>query len=532
MLLAPHAPDEEVFMAGMHCAGKVRALVGAIGRRQNAPETGEQLAASLNDIARACKVRPVPDNISLSARIARMQDPVWWARNWRRELLRENETIEHAQGHIRRQGDCYVSKHAMRRKKVRAKRNRLTLSRLEVVNEEGTFLNLLEASEKSLSNPKLRRAELMVRMRGLEEVAAFMGHQGVFLTMTTPSRFHRFGADGQPNPKWQGATPKDAHEYLCEQWTRIRAAWHRQGIAPYGFRVAEPHHDGCPHWHLLLFVPPEQVGWFTPRRYVADRHATGRGMLGIAGAYAMEDSPGEAGAIRHRFTVKHIDPSKGSATGYIAKYISKNIDGFTEAGDDIGLDFASGKKASEAAKRVNTWASTWSIRQFQQIGGPAITPWRELRRLPSTGEEPVLGLDLFEGPRAAADRGMFALFWMLQGGPAVARKDLTLKAMYQVMGVGKYGDEVTQVRGVIGRDPEHPDVEIPLTTRFHIWKTQPAGLGRIDAEDAEFAHFMELRDGPDGAFYRAYDAIEAAREFERSGEAASTWTSVNNCTES
>ena len=45
----------------------------------------------------------------------------------------------------------------------------------------------------------------------------------------------------------------------------------------------------------------------------------------------MEASPGEAGAIRHRFTVKHIDASKGSAAGYIAKYI--------------------GKKASDAAKR-------------------------------------------------------------------------------------------------------------------------------------------------------------------------------------
>jgi hypothetical protein len=98
------------------------------------------------------------------------------------------------------------------------------------------------------------------------------------------------------------------------------------------------------------------------------------------------------------------------------------------------------------------------------------------------------------------------------------------------MRVGKYGDEVTRVRGGIGRELQLPDVEIPLTTRIYTWTTQPSGLGRIDAEDAEFAHFMELRDGPDGAFYRAYDAIEAAREFERSGEAASTWTSVNNCT--
>ena len=43
--------------------------------------------------------------------------------------------------------------------------------------------------------------------------------------------------------------------------------------------------------------------------------------------HALRDGPDERGAQARRFTVERIDPAKGSAVGYVAKYVSKSIDG-------------------------------------------------------------------------------------------------------------------------------------------------------------------------------------------------------------
>ncbi|MFT4463977.1 MAG: replication endonuclease [Sodalis sp. (in: enterobacteria)] len=42
-------------------------------------------------------------------------------------------------------------------------------------------------------------------------------------------------------------------------WACARDKCHRQGLRFFGMRVAEPHHDGTTHAHLLIFARPEDM---------------------------------------------------------------------------------------------------------------------------------------------------------------------------------------------------------------------------------------------------------------------------------
>src|SRR5271170_1835945 len=217
----------------------------------------------------------------------------------------------------------------------------------------------------------------MTRMKGFEDIAKELGHVAEFVTLTTPSKFHSMLSDGTANPKYGGYSPREAQAWLAKMWARSRAKFKRKSILVYGFRIAEPHHDGTPHWHMVLFTLAHLVG---DVRAVLTEHW-------------LSDDGAERGALSHRIEFQAIDPAKGSATGYISKYVAKNIDGH-EVGEDFeanntGRGGYSGGSASEirgdepgqanegsdsltpasrdavtTAARVRAWASLHGIRQF------------------------------------------------------------------------------------------------------------------------------------------------------------------------
>lgn len=344
--------------------------------------------------------------------IARMTCPLWWRRQLRKSQARALEREAIALGYVHKHGEIYASNVTVERRAQQRKRNADILEDTQAINmDTGEVFKLAELAARSVANPRIRRGELMTRIAGFEHIAQGMGHVAEFVTLTCPSKYHPKRTEGPrvvDNPKYEGATPREAQHYLTKTWANIRAKLHRQSVRVYGFRITESHHDGCPHWHLLLFMHADHV----------------QAMRAIVRAYALREDGNEAGAQKNRVDFVSIDPAKGTAAGYIAKYVAKNIDngGYEVQGDVEGGDH----DAVTPSHRIEAWASTWGIRQFQQVGGPPVGVWRELRR---TADSDDMG-DSAREARAAAEAGNWRRFVEVMGGPTVERRCLPLRVAY------------------------------------------------------------------------------------------------------
>lgn len=411
-------------------------------------------------------------------------DQKWWERQINTAFRQFYEHCQIINGRVHKGASSYLSKHGLKDFQTRKVNTQLAMSQLVALNNEtGQEIEMLDVIKGTIANPEIRHHELMCRLRGFEDIANENGLMGGFFTLTAPSKFHAFsatksGKSAYLNKKYEGASPKETQEYLCSVWAKSRAKLKRLQIELIGFRVCEPHHDGTPHWHALLFFRPEHELLI---RYVLADYFTQdeRDELNICNddfllwgkVISASDSlvVGEVDMeifksnkkiteslfkrINARFDYKVIDNEKGSATGYLAKYVSNNIDG-------INLESKDDTPTNRLAELACGWSSTWRIRQFQQIGGPPVSVWRELRRLKKDEEKSetkekkdgdkrsIKGEgDLIEMARIAADSSNWSMFIEAMGGLFCTRVNFPVAMVYKPI-YNVFGEVVKKLKGV------------------------------------------------------------------------------------
>ena len=234
---------------------------------------------------------PTPDKSkTLTGCIMRMQDKRWWLRTLRKIMVRKTEECMLQLNKVHKHAGIYCSDITASNRKFQKARQLKMMEGISLVNEHDQRYSLREIYELNPSNPINRRNELMTRMRGFEDIAKELGHIGDFITLTCPSKYHAaYAKSGDRNPNWQGFTPQQGQQYLCGIWAKIRAELDRQEIRTYGLRVAEPQHDGTPHWHMMLFVEPEHLKAFRA----------------VISHYAFQEDGDEAGLLRRHISVLH-----------------------------------------------------------------------------------------------------------------------------------------------------------------------------------------------------------------------------------
>lgn len=389
--------------------------------------------------------------------LARMLCADWWYRKlwqmrceWREEQLR-------AVCLVNKKASPYVSYEAVIHKREQRRKSLEFFKSHELVNTDGDTLDMEDVVNASNSNPAHRRNEMMACVKGLELVAEMRSDCAVFYTITCPSRFHATLNNGRPNPKWTSETVRQSSDYLVDTFAAFRKALHKAGLRWYGVRVAEPHHDGTVHWHLLCFM----------------RKKERRSITALLRKFAIREDREELGKnTGPRFKSELINPRKGTPTSYIAKYISKNIDGRGLAKE---VSKETGRSLRDRAEHVTAWASLHRVQQFRFFGILGRQAYRELRLLAgqagrAQGDKKAGAPDLenarLDAVLAAADAGCFATYIMKQGGVLVPRKHHLVRTAYELNDEpSAYGDHGIRIYGIWS-----PIVEGRICTHAIKWK--------------------------------------------------------------
>ncbi|SCY27915.1 replication endonuclease [Thiohalorhabdus denitrificans] len=312
------------------------------------------LAAAQLDVA---QVAPPPGTPKAAAK--RAKNEMWWRRRLRDTLRTGRGRIDTLLGLVEK----YVSPFAAQNRREQETRSRETLERLDAVSNEGDRVNVAQVAD---AGRRGRAARLKAQAFGYAARAQAEGLTGYLVTLTCPSRMH------PGSHKWDGTMPDEAAEWLREQWRlwynrEGRMTQSREPLHAYMLSVVEPHKDGAPHLHAVVWTDE------------GDRLREG-----LREYFLYASDPEEPGADERRVQVEAAR-SQGGAVVYALKYATKYAtpEALTqETAPKTEPEF----RHEDNTVAVRAWRGQWGIRGFDFAAthqqAPPVGVWDELRRVP------------------------------------------------------------------------------------------------------------------------------------------------------
>jgi hypothetical protein len=209
----------------------------------------------------------------------------------------------------------------------------------------GEYVSLAKIAH---SEDVARRSMLYSIALGLQERARRDGLVAIFISASLPSEWHPNPTSGisQHDPR---LSPLAAARELQNRWHNSSSMWRGKRCMPYGIRTIEPHADGTPHLHSMLWVSQEDLEgvlaalakqW--PSMTSEEQTARDRGDFTNGPSLVIRrwDEQGEASAIT---------------------YIMNDVFSALPIDDDI-------ETMDDEAQRTKAWSSALGVRRISFVG--------------------------------------------------------------------------------------------------------------------------------------------------------------------
>lgn len=213
-----------------------------------------------------------------------------------------------------------------------------------------------------------RLNETISVVKALEEIARSQDKIFVMITLTAAPQYHPSPTTYDPklnDRDWNYRSVKEGHENISTNFRKVTRRLNKRlkfstdepinntkyssNSNVFGLRVVEPHKDGSPHWHVLLFIAPEHINLL--KRIVSS-------------VFNWSDKAWD-------IVVQDKDGAKSaSAASYLTKYLMKTYaySDSSQLGDTNHSHSSYEEPFERKSDKVMMWRKALGLRAYEKIG--------------------------------------------------------------------------------------------------------------------------------------------------------------------